>query len=55
MKRFEKDSYLIVRDGSLARQIVKKPIIKQMRKNDELIVGHDRAKGITLIWKKPRF
>jgi len=53
MKRFEKDNHLIVTDGHLARQIVKKPQIKKLRKNNQLIVARDRAKKITLLFKKP--
>lgn len=53
-KRFEKDNFLIIKDGYLARQMVKKPKIRQMRKNNELIVARDRAKKITLFFKIPK-
>jgi len=53
MKRFEKDNHLIVHDGHLARQLVKKPKIKKMRGNGSLIVARDRAKKLTLFFKKP--
>jgi len=53
MKRFDKDNHLIISDGYLARQIVKKPKIKKLRKNGQLIVARDRAKKLTLFFKKP--
>ena len=53
MKRFEKDSHLIISDGHLARQMVKKPKIKKLRQSGELIVARDRSKKITLFFKKP--
>lgn len=53
MKRFKKDNYLIIKDGHLTREMVKKPEIKTMRKNNELIISRDRAKKITLFFKKP--
>jgi len=53
MKRFEKDDHLIVKDGYLARQIVKKPKIKALRDKDLLIVGYDRSKKLTILFKKP--
>lgn len=53
-KRFEKDNFIIIKDGCLARQLVKKPKIKQMRKNNELLVARDRAKKVTLLFKIPK-
>lgn len=53
MKRFDKDNHLIVSDGYLARQLVKKPKIRKLRNSGELIVARDRARKITLFFKKP--
>ena len=53
MKRFEKDNHLIISDGFVAKQLVKKPKIKKMRQTGELIVARDRAKKLTLFFKKP--
>ena len=55
MKRFEKDNHLIVRDGYLAREIVKKPKIRALRDKDQLIIGYDRSKKVTILFKKPFF
>ena len=54
IKRFRKDNHLIIKDGYLARQLVKKPEIKTMRKNGDLFIGHDRAKQVTVFLKKPK-
>jgi len=55
MKRFEKDNHVIIYDGKLAREIVKKPKIKKMRKNNKVIVGWDRNKKCTILFKTPKF
>jgi len=54
MKRFEKDDHLIIKDGYLARQIVKKPKIKALRDKNQLFVGYDRNKKTTILFKKPK-
>jgi len=54
MDRFKKDNYVIINDGYLTKQIVKKPFVKQMRKNNELIIARDRAKKQTLLFKIPK-
>ena len=54
-KRLDKDNYVIVKDGSLARNFGKKPEIRQLRKNNELFIGYDRGKKVTIIFKKPKF
>jgi len=54
MKRFEKDNHLIVKDGYLARQIVKKPKIKALRDKNQLLIGYDRSKKTTLLFKIPK-
>ena len=53
MKRFDKDDHLILSDGYLARQLVKKPKIKKLRQSGQLIIARDRAKKLTLFFKKP--
>jgi len=53
MKRFDKDDHLILSDGYLARQLVKKPKIKKLRQSGQLIIARDRAKRLTLFFKKP--
>lgn len=54
MNRFKKDNYLIVQDGLLAKKFVLKPQIKQLRKNNNLFIGYDRNKKVTIIFKKPK-
>jgi len=54
IKRFEKDNHLILKDGYLARQMVKKPKIRALRDKDELIIARDRAKKLTIFFKKPK-
>jgi len=53
MKRFYRDDHLILSDGYLARQLVKKPKIKKLRQSGQLIIARDRAKKLTLFFKKP--
>ena len=54
MKRFEQDRFVIISDGRLVKQIVNKPRIRKLRDKDRLIVGHDRKKGQTILFEKPR-
>lgn len=54
MKRFEKDRFAIIKDGNLARQIANKPNIRKLRDTDQLIIGYDRSKKQTILFKKPR-
>lgn len=55
LKRLKKDNYLVIKDGKLAQNIVKKPKIKELRDKDQLIIGYDRSKKVTLLFKKPKF
>ena len=54
MKRFEKDRFAIITDGSLAKQIANKPKIRKLRDMDRLIIGYDRSKKQTILFEKPR-
>ena len=54
LKRFEKDNFVIVNDGALAREMVKRQRIKKLRYKDELIIGRDRNKKCTIFFKKPK-
>lgn len=55
MKQIDKNGFAIVRDGKLARELSKKPMIKRMRDDDTLIIGNDRRKNMTIFFKKPVF
>lgn len=54
MKRFQKDNFAIISDGSLAKQLANKPQIKKLRDKDQLLIAYDRAKKQTILFKKPR-
>lgn len=54
IQRLKKDDFVIITDGKVAREIVKKPNIKKLRQNGKILVAYDRAKQTTLIFKIPK-